>query len=587
MKKQWFALFLLLITGFLLQAAEKSIYIGRCRWYTEQNDFAEIVKMATREKKPILVFYSATWCGPCQQTKWNLLSRDDFKRVENEAVLVFIEQTEKMGAEYVEKHKIKFFPTIKLFSSDGIEMDSDSPGETVDSVLDWMAWVKKRALWLDRLANDPTDWDALFRATYNRQKLLESSDQYEPNMALLRRSLRAASKRDTANRHKAQERLIEYLYLTLLSKKGPRATNYAQKYKKEFTRLLRAYYPDKFYYSLKTQNTLAMWVEWLTTATDYRGAIRVFERSSPFKQKVIDIEEHIRLLEDIIVAYLNLGYENKANAWFKRIEAGFKTNSKTSTSTSLPFSYARILLFMVDHYFIKGKTETTRKYSDKLLDFLRIVRYRLHGATLYKSFTELEKIIEFFHHHKMTAEINKAAEILQGIINSFDDDSSREIVTIRLAKKFGLFVERALILVDEKQKVYGGNNIYLSVTRAVLLARKGERKKAVQLITIEYDKIKKNNRIDNTSRARMLNSLAWALVEMDAGDEKIGLEIAEKSVHFNRNNYNLDTLATIYAEQGKYKEAIKLGREALNLAKWEKDQVEIEEKLETWQKRAK
>ena len=126
----------------------------------------------------------------------------------------------------------------------------------------------------------------------------------------------------------------------------------------------------------------------------------------------------------------------------------------------------------------------------------------------------------------------------------------------------------------------------MMVNKAVLLARNGEQQKASQLIINEYNKIKNAGNVNKNSLSRTFNSLAWAFVEMEEID-KTSLQIAEHSVRYDRNSANLDTLATIHAGLGNFREAVKWGREALKMAKREKDRVDIEEKLARWKKAVK
>ncbi|MFC1852823.1 thioredoxin family protein, partial [candidate division CSSED10-310 bacterium] len=102
-------------------ASEKTKKIGNHDWLTEQNSFESIISKAQKEKKMFLMVFSATWCGPCQYVKKEIFAAESFKEVASRVILVYIEQTDPLGKKYVEKFKIRAFPTFKLFASDGTE----------------------------------------------------------------------------------------------------------------------------------------------------------------------------------------------------------------------------------------------------------------------------------------------------------------------------------------------------------------------------------------------------------------------------------------------------------------------------------
>ena len=545
--------------------------------------FRSYPRIAKKSAKPVLAFYSASWCGPCQRVKKNILEKKEFRAIEKEAILLFIEFTEKCGRKYIDKHKIRKFPTLKLFSPEGVEWATDVPGETVQSVYQWVRQVKEKQKLIVRLKKNPTDWDTLFKATERINKTPYTSDQYEPTIALLRNALEAAGNTEEFNRQRTYERLADYLYLTMTNKLGPRSRRYARQYKEEFTRIIHSYYPDKFRFELKERHALAMWINWLTRAGDYKAAVEVFENSLRRRNKKPDPANSIELLEGIIKSYLSLDRKKQALMWFKKIESSYKSHIKKHGLTSPPLTYLKILLAIIAYEYNKGNKPAQKRYTGKLHRLLEITAEKVDGKTLYKSFPDLEYSIDFFHRKGMKGEVKKIAVKFEQIINSFEDESCKKFITIRMAKKYGVFVDRALeILTGLKLSMYPGTDTYTLVTKAVLLSKKGEREKYRRLIIRRYKKIKNSHDLSNLSRSKTLNILAWATFEMGAVDQT-SLQMAKESAELYKNCHNLDTLATIYAELGNFREAIQTGREALRLAIRESEQVMIEKKLARWQ----
>ncbi|MCP5103638.1 MAG: thioredoxin family protein [bacterium] len=116
----------------------KTMQIGKMSWYTEHNTFDDIVKIAKKENKPILAVFSATWCKPCQHVKKYVLAKDEFKKVADKMVLLYIEQTDPKAAAYINKFKVMSYPTFTFFTKEGKELETGHPERTVDGFLKWI-----------------------------------------------------------------------------------------------------------------------------------------------------------------------------------------------------------------------------------------------------------------------------------------------------------------------------------------------------------------------------------------------------------------------------------------------------------------
>jgi thioredoxin-related protein len=80
------------------------------------------------EKKPVLVYWGAKWCPPCNQLKATLFNRQDFIERSKSFVAVNIDGdlpgAQKLGARF----KVRGYPTLILFNTDGAEI-TRLPGE--------------------------------------------------------------------------------------------------------------------------------------------------------------------------------------------------------------------------------------------------------------------------------------------------------------------------------------------------------------------------------------------------------------------------------------------------------------------------
>lgn len=91
-------------------------------------DIERAFAQARGERKPVLLYWGAGWCPPCNQLKATLFNRQDFIERSRSFVAVSVDGdlpgAQKLGARF----KVRGYPTMILFSPDGQEI-TRLPGE--------------------------------------------------------------------------------------------------------------------------------------------------------------------------------------------------------------------------------------------------------------------------------------------------------------------------------------------------------------------------------------------------------------------------------------------------------------------------
>ncbi len=159
-------------------------------------DMTRLFAQARSANKPLLLYWGATWCPPCNQLKATFFNRQDFAALSTSFVAVHVDGDRAGAQQLGRQYKVAGYPTVVVFNAAGTEI-TRLPGE-VDAP-QMMAVLQQglagtrsvKAVLADALAGLPvtaTEWRLLaFYSWDTDEQQLLPKDQLAPSLARLAR----------------------------------------------------------------------------------------------------------------------------------------------------------------------------------------------------------------------------------------------------------------------------------------------------------------------------------------------------------------------------------------------------------------
>ncbi len=523
------------------------VKIGQINWFTEYS-IDSAFERAKKEKKLVFVDFSATWCKPCQMLKANVYSSEKFADILKYAVPVYVEQTTNRGKELVKKYKVRSFPTIKIFNSEGRElttivgarMDIDfyirtvvlvSKNITKDNILQL---IKEDKVSLKDVIEFVNSFD--YRQVDFKIKVLKTAlDNYKGN--------------DESVYFQGVEKLLQNVVSKLYdikNKEGVKRDVFEKEWKgvfdsyssrlNKFDKHIIQFEISGLLYEFNTPN-----IEVIADSILKQGDIKTLLLKS-------------RNLYSLLVAYnLKKGDFKKANTL---IEDGLSFVMKNKLPQDEERKGVENIAFTL--FYTASALDPSKSEEKKEMKILANYMYSLYSQ--FKG-SKVDKNLNLFNY---VSYFNRFLGLL----------------TEQVIKEY----KESLSKADEMKKA----ELYKKIAFAYLYG--GNIKEAENVIksSIDTDSVKKL--LGDKGFANMLNNICWEFVTRKHSDDYI-ISLSEKAVKLVSDDAFIGTLANLYALKGDYKKAVELEKEALKIGEKNHSRPDViqnyKRSIEEWSKKLK
>ncbi|MCE2911124.1 MAG: thioredoxin family protein [Pseudomonadota bacterium] len=165
-------------------------------------DIERAFARARAERRPVLLYWGATWCPPCNQLKATLFNRQDFAALSRSFVAVHVDGDRPGAQKLGQRFKVSGYPTVVLMTAEGQEitrLPGDIDAEQVMRLLETGVAGGRpvKSVLADALAGRPVgaaDWRALaFYSWETDESQLVAKPELPATLARLATAAQAAA----------------------------------------------------------------------------------------------------------------------------------------------------------------------------------------------------------------------------------------------------------------------------------------------------------------------------------------------------------------------------------------------------------
>ncbi len=560
----WVLLFILIIfsgylffqsKGFIKKYAfsskkgEKSefIKIGQINWFTEYS-IDKAFKKGKEENKLVFVDFSTTWCKPCQMLKANVYSSEKFAEILKYAVPVYVEGTTNRGKELLKKYKVRSFPTVKIFNSEGKELTTVVGARMdIDFYLNTVKMVSKN-ITKDNIIDLIKDGKVSLKDAI---AFADSFDyrQTDKKIEILKTALDNYKGNDESVYFQGVEKLLQNVVSKLYdikSKEGVKRDVFEKQWKGVF---------DSYSSRLNKfdKHIIQFEISGLLYEFNTPG-IEVIADSILKQGDIITLLLRSRNLYSLLVAYnLKKGNFKKANTL---IEDGLSFVIKNKLPQNEERKVVENIAFTL--YYTASALDLLKENEKKEAETLADYEYKLYSQ--FKG-SKVDKNLNLFNY---VSYFNRFLGLLtEQVIKEYKESLSKANGT----KKVELYRKIAFAY------LYGG-----------------EIREAEEVIRSNLDTDSVKKLLGNKGFANMLNNICWEFVTKKHSDDYI-ISLSEKAVRLVSDDAFIDTLANLYALKGDYKKAVELEKKALEIGEKNHSRPDFiqsyKRSIEEWSKKIK
>jgi thiol:disulfide interchange protein len=101
--------------------------------------YEEAIEQARAENKPVLLIFTASWCGPCQQMKKSVYPSAPVQAVANRLIWLTVDVDLPANQSLTQKHGISGIPALVIIDANGRSKSKISGGRSPADLARWLA----------------------------------------------------------------------------------------------------------------------------------------------------------------------------------------------------------------------------------------------------------------------------------------------------------------------------------------------------------------------------------------------------------------------------------------------------------------